>query len=395
MRTAIKALLFSCTGFLTTGCTIFQLDSLVPAAAISETQDPLYTITMCHPTSKLTPSALADRHMAKIRSIHNRADTIQASLPPQLASDPVFNSMVANIKYISTTSLVKARQKLSGTNEITPEDASYLAKAPKPPPISHTDIPSFLHNISSLALRNTANPASAGDSYNQQLFWSKADQYYKAYFAGNFVTYFMQQLPKPTLSATITDAEIDNAALVFIEFVFDEILQPTFWYGKDGKYYPAGVALKIPPTYLTVNNILPGSLEVIGQGPTGCGMNYVKANTLNYLAQQFATAATAETSLTVKSAGGLEVGLGILGKLSLGDNSTLTSLLNMVVTDVVKRLTVEVGAPVLEAIDIEQVQQPAAPAAPVAMVSLVAMRKPAPKAELIRAYSAPFISATR
>jgi hypothetical protein len=171
--------------------------------------------------------------------------------------------------------------------------------------------------------------------------------------------------------------------------VLDEILAPTVWQDQDGKYYPGGIK-GASPTYLKVNSL---KAQPIPSGIYGCGMNVVKAEAIDYLTKTFYTAAVAQTSLTVKSAGGLEVGLGILGKLNVGDNSTLTALLKGVVGQVVKRLTVAFAAPVLEAIEIEK--RPAF-AASGGLTALTLPRPPAnrlvDKAEQIRLYSAPFIS---
>lgn len=121
-------------------------------------------------------------------------------------------------------------------------------------------------------------------------------------------------------------------------------------------------------------------------------MNVDKAVTLNYLAQSFATAATGEASLAVKTAGGLQVGLGILGKVNIGDNNTLTALLQSVVSQTVKRLTVVIAAPILEAIDLEPEAEPAG-AVRFATARLGGTSK-LNRAEMIRRYSAPFVSAT-
>jgi hypothetical protein len=376
----MRVWLAAIAGTFLTSCTLVELDTLVPGTAISEVSDPQYTIGICNPTKTMSPLLLADRHAQKITQIQKNADRVQAALPTQLAQDPVLKSIVANAKYASTNSLVQARKYLTGTT--SPEDAMALSNSPKPPPISHSDLNTFMHNVAALAIGNTNPSANNGDP-QAQLFWSKLDLYYKAYFSGNFITYFAVPLQKPTLATTITDTEIDNAALVFIEFVLDEVLQPMVWYGADGKYYPAGVKTTAPLTYLAVNNISNASLPKISPVITGCGMNYYKANTLNYLSQQFATAAVAETSLTVKTAGGLEIGLGIIGKLNIGDNSTLTNLISTLVTDVVKRLTIEVGAPILEAIDIEVAQQQAQPQ--------LAAYIPKRSSTMARAYSSMFI----
>jgi hypothetical protein len=67
-----------------------------------------------------------------------------------------------------------------------------------------------------------------------------------------------------------------------------------------------------------------------------------KAKTVSYVAQQFATAASSDTALAIKSVVGLEIGLGLVGKLSIGDNSTLSNLIKAVASEVVLRMTAQV-----------------------------------------------------
>jgi hypothetical protein len=142
------------------------------------------------------------------------------------------------------------------------------------------------------------------------------------------------------------------------------------------------------PSLLAINNI---AAKSISGSIYGCGMNVPKANTVNYLALAFTKAAEAESNLTIKSVGGIEVGLGILGKVSIGDNSTLTNLVQALVSEIVGRLTVALAVPVLSAIDIEQ--QPALKAAQqLAGPSHVAAPK-STNANLIRVLSSPFVSA--
>jgi hypothetical protein len=80
-------------------------------------------------------------------------------------------------------------------------------------------------------------------------------------------------------------------------------------------------------------------------------MNVTKAKTINYLAGKFSAAASSDIGLTIKSAGGLEIGLGVLGKLSVGDNSTLSGLVQTVVGEFVNRVTVQLAYPILSALD--------------------------------------------
>jgi hypothetical protein len=96
-------------------------------------------------------------------------------------------------------------------------------------------------------------------------------------------------------------------------------------------------------------------------------------------------------NLTVKSIGGVEIGLGVLGKLSIGDNSTLTDLVQASVSEIVGRLTVALAAPILEAIDIEQ--QPVLQAKLQATAPTHAAARKTTSLNVIRAFSTPFLSA--
>jgi hypothetical protein len=79
-----------------------------------------------------------------------------------------------------------------------------------------------------------------------------------------------------------------------------------------------------------------------------------------------------------------------MGKLNVGDNDTVTTLLQSVVSQVVKRLTVALGAPILEAIDIDINYPIARPL----LANSTRTRLALSNAESIRLYSSPFVSAT-
>jgi hypothetical protein len=83
-------------------------------------------------------------------------------------------------------------------------------------------------------------------------------------------------------------------------------------------------------------------------------MNEIKAQAIDSLVKQFATAASAEVGMLVKSTGAVEVGLGIFGKLNVGDNNLLSELAKGFAAEVVSRLTIQLAVPILSAIDFEQ-----------------------------------------
>jgi hypothetical protein len=118
-------------------------------------------------------------------------------------------------------------------------------------------------------------------------------------------------------------------------------------------------------------------------------MTKLKMETLTYLAKTFSTAASGEISITIRSFGGIEVPLGIFGKLNVGDNQILTKLAQMVASEAVTRLTAAIAAPILEAIEILPSQQSGGAAVP------AVYRSTTQKALMIQMYSSPFISASR
>jgi hypothetical protein len=135
--------------------------------------------------------------------------------------------------------------------------------------------------------------------------------------------------------------------------IFDTALKSPVWLAADKKtYYPANS--KDEPTVAKLN--YQGFKQPVGplpvQLPNGCHMTELKTKIISYVAQRFATAASSDTALTVKSAGGLGISLGVFGKLSLGDNSTLTLLIKSIVSEVTLLLTALVAYTTLSQVEI-------------------------------------------
>jgi len=315
---------------------------------------------------------------------------VQQVAIPELAAHPVVNAAIQHVQYLSTNSIVTARRILNNGESI-PGDEDYLAALAKPASVAHSDIVQFSHTVAETVLRNTGSSTGIATD-PAQLFWARVKAYYTAYFQGSFINYFSTPVTKPTLQLTVSDDEITQAAGVFLELLFDQLLSPTVW--TDGKnppwaYYPGGGAK--PPTYLGVFKPSPQYVALVSGPPGSCGMTQAKMDTLTYLAKTFSTAASGEVSITVKSFGGVEVPLGIFGKLNVGDNKTLTDLIQLLVSESVNRLTVAIAASILEAIEIIPPPQSSGSSALLA----AAYRKTTPKGELIQMYSTPFISASR
>lgn len=106
-------------------------------------------------------------------------------------------------------------------------------------------------------------------------------------------------------------------------------------------YYPGGTSNR--PTSLSIQDVRP---ILIADG--GCGMTPFKAIVMNTLAQGFASGTSSATATAVGTLGGIEVGPSVVfGKINIGDNKALTSVIQTMVTEIVARLTVEAAYPVL------------------------------------------------
>jgi hypothetical protein len=363
------------------GCTLVEFDQLVPRSVLSDL-DTIGIIQPCKPTLAASRATVAVKQGNQLAKIQKNTQFVRSAIP-QIGSHPVVNAVLQHVEYISTNSIVQARSYLSN-GQTDQADQATMATVSKPAPLAASDIVQFGHTLAETVMRNTgSNPDSTTEEAQQ--FWSDVKAYYTAYFKGNFVNYFAAQVTKPTAQLTISDTEITAAAGVFLELLFDELLSPTVWIDSSKNYYPG--AGKMSPTYLSVFKQTASPLVT----PDGaCGMTEAKVNTIAYLANTFSTAASGELSVGVKSFGGIEVGLGIFGKLSIGDNSTLTALLQSVASEAVKRLTVAIAAPILEAIEV--VPQPQTAQGGRMLTTASAATSQARKIQL---YSSPFTSATR
>jgi hypothetical protein len=299
------------------------------------TPEELYTLRLCDPAKV---SKNADKISESIASIH-------AILPAELKNDAVVRTILNHSSAIASNSAQLANKLVGGDGGVV--DAAPIPRSSSS--LSHLDIERFAHTVSNQVLRRTPTTPNENDPDNTDPFWTKLRAYYVAYYDGKFYTYFGDHFDKPTASLTITDAEIVQSAMVFVELLMDEIFESPVWKGTDGKFYPGGNTNQ--PTSMTIKGARPLPINL---GTWGCGMNVPKANAVRYLATSFSKAASTETSLTIKSAGSIEIGLGIVGKLNIGDNTTLTQLVQGVVSEIVGRLSVQLATPILETLDFEE-----------------------------------------
>ena len=215
-------------------------------------------------------------------------------------------------------------------------------------PLGHTDFYAFAKLVSEYAVRQPTG---------SDLFLQALTKYYQTYYSGPFYTYFGAKFDKPVVSLTINDNEITQAASVFIELLFDYAMKSPVWV-DGGTYYPGSGSTE--PTVAKLSEqgfqyqgfLQPVKLPVLL--PNGCHMTATKAKIINYVAQQFATAASSDTSLTIRSVGGLGISLGVFGKLSVGDNNTLSLLAKAAVSEATLRLTAQFVYYALSQVEIKE-----------------------------------------
>jgi hypothetical protein len=276
-------------------------------------------------------------------------------VPPRLASTRVIDTIsktatlysavaaqTANYMALSESDLVgvAAAAAMTERGQRYLSDQAVLQSLPQPSLLTAQDFWDFTDTFSEFVLRGT------GKSLDSPATSDQLQAYYQTFYKGEFIDYFGNPLPKPSVSMTITNAELANSLVVFVDFLFDARGTPVWksGSGKDTVYYPGGV--KKRPSVLDIQK-----REAL-DFPKPCAMTVEKAVQMNYLARTFASAASTQSSLITNSFGGIEVGFGVLGKLNIGDNQTLLAVIRAVITQVVARTTVELTYPILSQIPV-------------------------------------------
>lgn len=252
-----------------------------------------------------------------------------AALPATIREDAVTQALVQRVLVSSAAGQLATRRPPPGA---APRDPTLLAWPTSNP--SHRDLEAFARKLFSLQLSPTlksANPPAPGAAAAAP---SAFEVYFKAYYGGTFVDRFGQPIQKPSISVglpvaiTITDAQIAAAETFLLEYLIDSI-DPTPILGDtvDEKsattFYPGGQS---KPTALVagVANYRQISLT--------CGVTKDNVTILNDIASAAGDKAGAIGGLTINSAGGFGVSFGVFGKVSIGDNQTLSTLAKTAVT---------------------------------------------------------------
>ena len=167
-------------------------------------------------------------------------------------------------------------------------------------------------------------------------------KYFGAYFTGKFIDRTGAITTKAKLSNTITDADITGVEHVFLESVWDWIiiasdLKAPILYSVSGTTKTFLIANPSNvPTLVTalesLNLALPISRIVEQVSTTDQGLSNVKLCLIKSASGAAGSAAEGPSGIVVRALGGANLGwstgVGLLGKLSIGDNNLLTQMVD-------------------------------------------------------------------
>jgi hypothetical protein len=188
-----------------------------------------------------------------------------------------------------------------------------------------------------LATKGAAGENTAATPEDSVTFKNAFVSYFSAYYNGEFVDRSGTTLTKPSISRTISDAEIASTLQVMWQLIFDYTLRTPVW--KSGSlYYPGATSNE--PTAVTANLVTPQSL-LADTDSDHCGITALKAQAIQYLSNAAADRASSLGGMVSGSAGGLHFGLGVMGKLSIGDNQALQAIVQMSLSQMAGRAAEE------------------------------------------------------
>ncbi len=273
----------------------------------------------------------------------NRVSATKQSLPPQLQQDPV----VDGIYRIMVKTSGRAQLRRATLEGLAPDVVAVQSKEidayATPDRFTHAEVHQFAMAIFSANLRPAPPDASGLQLAAPTTVQSAAGEYFTQYYEGKFVDRFGVSISKPSLSTTVTDAQITAAFTVLMEYVIDQV-DPTPVFGDkvatspdqppSGTTFLPGGAKTNEPTVLLAHVAHYKTLQTSGCGVTAKNIGYL-ANLANAAGDRAAMVG----GLVGGTPGGIEVGFGVLGKVSIGDNKTLGDLVTTAASRLATRAT--------------------------------------------------------
>jgi hypothetical protein len=287
--------------------------------------------------------------MAQVSSFTAYSEGImssKSSMPTELRNDPVVDAIFRLVIKSSAQAQLTAYQQRAGRLDgQAAAQASAIEAFGVPKKITHRQLEKFARSLFTAG----SQPARLEADGVRPLAATTSDQaaaaYFRAYYEGKYVDRYGTKISKPELSATITDAQITAALDVLLDYVID-LADPTPVLGdkpagSDGgapdgvKYYPGGFD-KAPTS-------LAAGLAPYRPLDTDCGVTVKTVGLIKDLADAAGDRAAALGGLVAETPGGIEIGLGVLGKVSIGDNKTLSMIAKTAAARIATRATFAAG----------------------------------------------------
>lgn len=289
------------------------------------------------------PVMLASQQVATFKEYAAALEHIKTELPPSIQNDVVTDDIVRIMTVVTAESQLNsafaANPKLTTSGDVKDDITSY--KLPRK--ITHGQLKAFADKFfdkefqpNLLSLAGAEQKSDTKDAANTDVFVA----YFKTYYDGKFVDRLGQAVTKPAISSTIPDSEIAAAETVLFEYIMDRLDQtPVFGDQPDSdkatKFYPGGSSAS-KPTVLTVDKERIRYQQI---QDSGCGVTTANICLLTGMANGAADRAATVGGLVANTPGGLSIGLGVIGKISIGDNQTLSTLVKTAASRLALRLT--------------------------------------------------------
>lgn len=319
------------------------------------------------PSASFARAVRAEPEAASFQAYDAATTTaLNTSLPPSLQNDAVIES-IRRIMVKTSAAAQIHNARMDGVR-VSSAQINAVQSYPTNNNISLPQLKAFADKVSASMLRPTIRPQGAALVNLRGLVVEEADKessskrdfagYFVAYYTGEFVDRLGQKIERPKfdvsfpLALVIPNADIAAAVSVIVEFIVD-LVDPTPVLGnaetagavtKETKFYPGGTN-KIPTAFAmgfaNYKQILPKEPDEVERAatrrPVGrktdeslkyatCGLTQENSKVLSAISNSAADNAALVSGLVAETAGGLEVGLGVLGKISIGDNQTLATI---------------------------------------------------------------------
>lgn len=303
-----------------------------------------YVLPEGEPSARSTVTSVTTfkEYQERVRSI------VHSKIPQGLQDHKVTNAFVDYMASVSAEAQLESQASQGRFDgQALANERESIRKNSPPLKLTHGQMKDFSDKLFDLSLKVSSasltgipgNPSPA-DAKQSKSAPARAAldktlvAYLTAYYKGKFTDRLSIVSPKPNISTTIPDSEIAAAETVLLEFVADtidptpvmgdspaaSISSTTRFYPGDSTYEPTAYATGLAK-YVQIPN--PTTDDEI---KNACGITTKNAWVLKDLANGAGDQAAAVGGLIANTPGGLSIGLGVLGKISIGDNQTLSTL---------------------------------------------------------------------